>query len=122
MTLLRVAIELLVATRVASASVTDSVPTPSPVEAATITGIVRDETTHQPLSGAAVLLPELERGTLTDAEGRYSLPQVPPGPHHLTVRLLGYSPRTLHALMPRRGELTISVSLRPEPVPLKTIE
>jgi len=90
--------------------------------AANIVGTVRDAETSEPLVGAAVLLPELDRGTLTDSTGRYQLIQVPPGPHHLEVRLLGYAPRTLHALVPRAGELEIDLTLRPEPVSTHPVE
>ncbi|HET9252315.1 MAG TPA: carboxypeptidase-like regulatory domain-containing protein, partial [Candidatus Eisenbacteria bacterium] len=89
---------------------------------ATLVGTVRDEETATPLSGAVVLLPELDRAAGTDDEGRYTLRHVPPGPHHILVRSLGYAPRTLHAIVPPDGQLTIDVTLRPEPVRLHSIE
>jgi hypothetical protein len=89
---------------------------------ATLVGTVRDEETAAPLAGAVVVLPDLDRAAATDDAGRYTLRQVPPGPHHITVRFLGYAPRTLHALVPHEGELTIDVALRPEPVRMSSIE
>ncbi|HEY3217372.1 MAG TPA: TonB-dependent receptor [Candidatus Eisenbacteria bacterium] len=94
----------------------------APETAASIVGTVRDAQTLQPLAGAAVLLPDLERGARTDSIGRYLLARVPPGPHHLEVRRLGYAPRTLHALVPRTGTLEIDVTLLPEPVSTHAIE
>ncbi|HET9326230.1 MAG TPA: TonB-dependent receptor [Candidatus Eisenbacteria bacterium] len=94
----------------------------APSGSAGIAGTVRDAETAQPLAGAAVLLPELERGTLTDSAGRYVLSPVPPGPHHLEVRLLGYSPRVLHALVPSAGALSIDVALRAQPVSTHSVE
>ncbi len=89
---------------------------------ATIVGTVRDGETAQPLAGAAVMLPDLERATATDSGGRYVLQQVPAGPQHITVRLIGYAQRSLHALVPRDGELEINVSLQRQPVRLQTLD
>ncbi|HEX7337620.1 MAG TPA: TonB-dependent receptor [Gemmatimonadales bacterium] len=89
---------------------------------ATVAGTVRDEETGQPLAGAPVALPDLGRSTSTDAEGRYLLLEVPPGPQHITVRFLGYAPRALHALVPSSGRLELNIALRAEPLHLHTIE
>jgi hypothetical protein len=89
---------------------------------ATVVGTVRDEETGRPLAGAVVTLPDLYRSTATDDSGRYILPGVPPGPQHLTFRFIGHAQRALHALVPSAGRLEINVSLRAEPVRLRTIE
>ena len=89
---------------------------------ATVAGTVRDEETGEPLAGAPVALPDLDRATATDPSGRYLLLDVPPGPQHITVRFLGYSPRALHALVPSSGRLDLNISLRAEPLHLHTIE
>lgn len=86
-----------------------------PEEGATIAGSVRSADTAEPLAGAAVALPDLERSVATDAEGRYELRGIPPGPHHLTIRLVGYAPQTLHALVPADGRLEINVTLHSRP-------
>jgi hypothetical protein len=112
---LRVAGALLLA---AQAVVADAAP-PTP---ATILGAVRDEETGAPIAGALVALTDLDRTVVTDEEGRYMLPAVPAGPHHIAVRSLGYAQRTLHALVPREGALEINVSLRPEPVHMAPVE
>jgi hypothetical protein len=92
------------------------------VPQASIVGAVRDEQTGAPLAGAVVALPDLDRVTLADVTGRYRLPAVPAGPQHVAVRFLGYTPRTIHALVPSSGVLEIGVALRPEPLRLRTIE
>ncbi|NOT32674.1 MAG: TonB-dependent receptor [Candidatus Eisenbacteria bacterium] len=89
---------------------------------ATIAGTVRDSETRAPLPGAVVALTDIGVSALTSADGRYALPHVPAGPHHVAVRCLGYAPRSLHALVPRGGELEINVSLEPEPVQLSTVQ
>jgi hypothetical protein len=89
---------------------------------ATIVGTVRDAHTGAGLTGAIVMLTELGRTAVADADGRYALRDIPAGPHQLTVRFIGYAPRSLHALVPRDGPLEINVSLRPQPVRLQTVE
>ncbi|HEX9895913.1 MAG TPA: TonB-dependent receptor, partial [Gemmatimonadales bacterium] len=89
---------------------------------ATLAGSVRDDVTGKALANAVVALPDLNRLAVTGADGRYALSQVPPGPQHITVRYLGYAPRTLHALVPRVGKLEINVSLHPDPLRLPGIE
>jgi hypothetical protein len=89
---------------------------------ATIGGTVRDESTGQPLTGVVVALPDLSRVTVTSDEGTWLLRDVPAGPHHLSVEGIGYSSRTLHALVPRSGHLAIDITLRPDPVVLPRVD
>lgn len=88
---------------------------------ASLVGTVRAAETGQPIAGAIVTLTDLERVSITDANGNYVLRHVPPGPQHITVRMLGYAPRRLHALVPRAGELHINISLHAEPIPLQSL-
>ena len=87
-----------------------------------VAGTVRDGDTGLPLGGAVVALPDLERTTVTGSDGRYALHNVPPGPQHLSVRMIGYAPRSLHALVPPDGRLELDVSLRAEPTRLRAVE
>jgi Carboxypeptidase regulatory-like domain len=99
-----------------------STPAPAPPPAPAITGRVIDGESGAPLAEAVVAVTDLDRVTLTDAEGRYTLDAIPPGPQHVVVRRLGYSSETFHALVPRQGTLEIHVALRPEPIQLDAIE
>jgi hypothetical protein len=83
-----------------------------------IAGLVRDAESGRPLAEATVALPDLNRTVTTDSLGRYGFTGVPPGPQHLTVRRIGYAPRTLHALVPNQGRLQIDLSLQPIPLQL----
>ncbi|MBT8485309.1 MAG: SusC/RagA family TonB-linked outer membrane protein [Phycisphaerae bacterium] len=59
-------------------------------EAQTVTGVVRDQTTGNPIEAAQVFLEDLGIGGLTQANGQYLLLNVPTGTHTLTVQSLGY--------------------------------
>jgi hypothetical protein len=86
-----------------------------------VAGVVRDGPTGQPLAEAVVSLPDLNRSVLTDSTGRYQFVDVPAGPQHLSVRRIGYAPRTLHALVPGHGVLRIDASLEPVPLELPVL-
>lgn len=88
---------------------------------ASVVGTVRDGETGAPLVGAVVSLPDLDRTAMTSTAGRYALAEVPAGPHHISIRFIGYEERTLHALVPRSGQLEIDVSLQPRPYRLEPI-
>ena len=91
-------------------------------DAAVLAGVVQDAESGEPLAGAAVSLPELDRGTTTGPDGGYVLSNVPPGPQHITIRLIGYAPRTLHALVPPTGRLEINVGLEARPLLLRSLD
>jgi hypothetical protein len=86
-----------------------------------VSGAIIDATTGEPLAGAVVSLTDLDRAVSADERGRYHLGAVPPGPQHLTARYLGYAPRTVHALVPRKGDVEISIALARVPMTLAAV-
>ena len=92
------------------------------VAQATVAGTVRDAESSRPVEHALVALTDLDRSVPTDSLGRYTLPDISPGPRRVAVRFIGYAPRTLHALVPREGSLEIDMELEPTPTRLATIE
>jgi hypothetical protein len=86
-----------------------------------VAGIIRDGASGQALADARVALTDLDLSVVSDASGRYTFVDVPPGPQHLTIQRIGYAPRTLHALVPREGRLQIDIALHPVPVRLPAI-
>lgn len=91
------------------------------VGTAGITGVVKDGMTGAPIPGAVVSLDDLGRAAVTGEDGRYWLPDVPPGPQHLSVRLLGYRSRSLHVLVPATGTLRVDLVLRTEPIEVEAV-
>jgi hypothetical protein len=89
---------------------------------ATLAGKVVDAESLEPVEGVVVFLADIERSRLTDRDGRFVFHGVPAGPQHLSVRRIGYSPRTLHALVPGRGELLIDILLERRPTVLRPVE
>ena len=89
---------------------------------ASVVGIVRSADSGDPIRGVEVTLTDLDRTTVTDASGAYELRNTPAGPQHIGLRRIGYSTRTLHALVPGGGELEINFSLTIDPVRLGAID
>jgi hypothetical protein len=79
-----------------------SIPTPAPVEEkepGSIAGVVRSDSTGQPLRRAQVLLGPAETGgsalvQTTDEKGKFSFPKVAPGTYSITVQRDGYLKQT----------------------------
>jgi hypothetical protein len=88
---------------------------------ASVRGVVRDAESGVPLSGAVVVLSDLDRSVVTDSAGSYRFTDVPPGPQHLAVRRIGYAARTLHAFVPEQGTLRIDISLEAAPMRLSPL-
>lgn len=58
----------------------------------TVAGMVRDADSGQPLVGAAVYVEGTNYSTLSNVEGRFLLPNIPPGTHSLRATYVGYGP------------------------------
>lgn len=63
-------------------------------ETGTIEGQVTDAATARPLASAQVFIADTRIGAVTNAGGRFVLPNVPAGTQQLTVALLGYASAT----------------------------
>src|SRR5439155_20670838 len=59
--------------------------------ASSFTGTVVDSA-QRPLSGAAITVPDAEKGGISDNAGHFSVGDIPPGAHHVLVRHVGYGP------------------------------
>lgn len=82
-------------------------PAPPPVagKPAAITGQVRQSGSLKPVVGATVLVEGSALQSTTDRDGRFSIPAVPPGQHHLIIA----APN----LMPLRVDVTIGATPPP---------
>src|SRR5262247_2961482 len=87
-----------------------------------ISGTLRDATTNEPLAGAQLVIVDLNRTTVTDADGRYRLERLPSGSHRLLVRRIGYTPRTLEASVPSEDAIELTIALRAQPIVLAAID
>ncbi|MBI4537912.1 MAG: SusC/RagA family TonB-linked outer membrane protein [Gemmatimonadetes bacterium] len=87
----------------------------------TVTGRVVDGITLQPLSAVQVYISRLDMGSLTGANGRFILLNVPAGTHELRFERIGYR-SVVQEVVVRDGQTTeVSVALREEALALDEI-
>lgn len=76
----------------------------------TISGTVVDaQETTQPLVGATVYIPSLERGTTTDLDGRFEIRNLPEGELDIRFSYIGYRSRTFTVTIPAGEELQLEL-------------
>ena len=91
-------------------------------QTASITGIVTDAVTREPLPGATVFIAESTNGTFTDQEGRYTLTGVETGAVRVFASFVGFGSQR-HVLIVREGENVYDASfvLIPSEISLEAI-
>jgi TonB-dependent receptor len=80
-----------------------------------ITGHVMD-TNHDPLVGARVELPPLGHTAVTDAQGQFTLSEIPPGKYTLTISYVGFKPYSKEVTVVPGGAVTEDAVLEIESV------
>jgi hypothetical protein len=84
----------------------------------TLTGVVRNALTSEPLAAANIRVIGTTRGTITNTEGSYSL-TLDAGDYALLVTMVGYTPDTL--LVALRSSIAQDVALRPAEIILPEV-
>ncbi|MET7029276.1 TonB-dependent receptor [Sediminicola luteus] len=76
-----------------------------------ISGTIISNEDQSPLEQVEIYFPQLEKGTLTDASGNYSLSNIPVGPYKIVIAYLGFQTfsKTIDI---NQGENVLDVSLK----------
>lgn len=84
----------------------------------TISGVVSDQRTADPLIGCNVLVKELGSGASTDIDGSYQI-NVPEGTYTLVVSYLGFQDKTVEEVLVKNKEVTyLDIALSDEALDL----
>lgn len=82
---------------------------------ATLTGVVKDRNTQEPLIGATVILENTSLGAQTDIDGKFKLSGIPPRSYNLKVNYIGYTSKTVFNIVVTTGNIqTFNIELEPE--------
>lgn len=76
-----------------------------------VEGRVTESGSAEPIAGASVVVVGTRLGTVTDAEGRYTLLNIPAGAHELTARRIGMQARTQSATVVAGQTLRVDFEL-----------
>ncbi len=87
---------------------------------ATIQGVVKEKDNGKSIPGVAVYVHELQKGTVTDAGGRYVLKGLPRGHFQLHFSMIGYG--TVHKEIEIKGKESIELNVEMEPKEIVTQE
>ena len=77
-----------------------------------LAGKVLDKKNNVPLAGATVYVNDLKIGVATDADGRYTLNNIPPGKHLVEISFIGYG--TQSEFVEINGDVKKDFGLSPE--------
>jgi iron complex outermembrane receptor protein/hemoglobin/transferrin/lactoferrin receptor protein len=86
-------------------------PTVDAQNRASVTGTVTDQD-GDPLPGVQVVDPALQRGTTTNAEGRYRIADLPTGEHLIEFRFVGYQTAVREVMLDAGETEQLDVSLQ----------
>ncbi len=75
----------------------------------TINGKIIDEETEEPVFGATIFLPQLEKAVITSLEGDFTFNNVSPGTYQMVISSLGYATKTFNVIIPLTEDLEIPI-------------
>jgi hypothetical protein len=87
-----------------------------------LTGVVREDSTNQPIAGVELVIGALDRRTVSDSVGQFRFDGLATGVHFILVRKIGYRPVQLRAILAMDDTLDAVVTLRPAAVELAPLE
>jgi len=77
----------------------------------TLVGRVTDARTGAPITTAQVTISGTSLGAVVDADGRFRVVNVPPGPHEVRARSIGYRPATATFSVAADGSANVTLSM-----------
>lgn len=78
---------------------------------ATVRGAVHDADTHDPVSFTQIVLEELNRGTTSDADGRFELADIPAGTYTLKAFRIGYESLARRLTIPAGDTVRVDIDM-----------
>lgn len=75
----------------------------------TIGGVVTDSNSNEPITFANIYLPQLEKGTITDDDGAFSIHDLPSGNYKIIVSIIGYKTYSATISIPIIQDLNIAL-------------
>ena len=87
----------------------------------TITGRVIASDGQRPISTAQLVIPQLNLGTVSGADGRFTITNVPAGTHELRVLRIGFRTTNVEVTVPAGGTAEVTVTMGREALALDEV-
>ena len=87
-----------------------------------LSGVVIDATTKEPLIGATVLIVGTYKGTITDENGNFKISDIKPGDYTIKMIYIGYAEKAYNGIRIKTGENTLNADMSEITSTIKTIE
>lgn len=87
----------------------------------TVVVTVVDDDSGQALETALVYIPALDLGGMSDAQGQFTIADVPVGEHKLRAELIGYSPVTATVVVEAGQTATVELRIKPSALLLEEL-
>lgn len=95
---------------------------PSVAQTAVVSGKVRDAATNEPLPFANVFINQTTIGTATDAQGNYTLKNVPAGVNEMVFSFVGYTPYQTKIQLKDGESKQLDIRLQADDIQLENVE
>ena len=86
-----------------------------------VLGRVTDNETEQPIEGAILSLPLVGLQALSDAQGYFVIPDVPPGEHSLAIHHIGYGEVERPLVVPENRTVDMRIQLAPQAIEMEPL-
>lgn len=83
-----------------------------------ISGTIRNAETSEPVFSANIYFPQLEKGTMTGPDGKFSIDNLPQGNYKLVVSLIGFASFTKEITIPSED---IEIALQPSAIEMEEV-
>ncbi len=83
-----------------------------------LSGNVKDQETGTPILSANIYFPELEKGTMTDLNGNFSIVNLPQGTYKIVVSSIGYATYNKNVIIPSEE---IEINLNPSAIEMEEV-
>jgi TonB-linked SusC/RagA family outer membrane protein len=90
-------------------------------QATTLSGLVTDAATAQPLSGAAIAVIDLGISAITGMDGRYTIANATPGTHQVRASMIGYAAQTQSITLAAEQSATANFALEAQAISLEGV-
>ncbi len=84
-----------------------------------ISGIVVDEAEDTPLTGASIVVKELQKGQVADIDGKFSFTNLPEATYTVLVDLIGYDPQEKTVRVEKGRTTSLLICLKEQPLSLE---